>query len=173
MTSRFFLVGFMGSGKTTLGSLLARELGYQFFDLDEWIENQEGKTITEIFTEAGETGFRELEKKYLKTLGSQERIVLSTGGGTPCHHGNMEWMNHQGTTIFLQNSPEVLYERLSKQKIHRPLIASMDDSGLKAFIEAKLIERRGYYVQSRIQLVAMPSPEASVKHLIKILDVAP
>ena len=173
MTSRLFLVGFMGSGKTTLGKLLALELEYQFLDLDDYIESQERKTITEIFAETGETGFRELEKQCLNTLGTREHIVLSTGGGTPCYHGNMDWMNHHGTTIFLQNSPEVLFERLSKQKFHRPLIAKMDESGLKSFIETKLIERQGYYVQAQIQLVALPSPEASVKYLIKILNDIP
>ncbi|MDZ4710025.1 MAG: shikimate kinase [Saprospiraceae bacterium] len=170
MTSRVFLVGFMGSGKTTVGKLLAAALGYEFLDLDDWIENQEGKTITKIFSEIGEIGFRASEHKYLRTVGMRENLVLSTGGGTPCHHQNMEWMNAQGTTIFLHTPEEKLFERLTLQKQHRPLIAAMDESTLKSFILSKLMDRLPYYIQSRIELIDMPSPEVSVKNLIKILS---
>jgi len=170
MTSRFFLVGFMGSGKTTTGKLLAAALGYEFLDLDDWIESQERKTITEIFSENGETGFRALEHQYLRVLGTRENLVLSTGGGTPCHYQNMEWMNAQGSTLFLHTTEEILFDRLTLQKQHRPLIAAMDDTTLKSFIRNKLMERMPYYVQSSIELIDMPSPEVSVKNLIRILS---
>jgi len=82
----------------------------------------------------------------------------------------MEWMNAQGTTIFLHTPEEKLFERLTLQKQHRPLIAAMDESTLKSFILSKLMDRLPYYIQSRIELIDMPSPEVSVKNLIKILS---
>jgi len=170
MTSRVFLVGFMGSGKTTLGRLLAIQLNYSFLDLDEWIEQREGKSIAEIFSTQGETRFREVERDSLRALETRENLVISSGGGTPCHHENMEWMNQHGITIFLNPSAEILYNRLQDQKVHRPLISELDSISLKTLIETRLVERMPYYTQSRIELISMPNAEDSVKYLIGVLS---
>lgn len=170
MTSRVFLVGFMGSGKTTLGRSLAARLNYEFLDLDDRIEQQEGQSISKIFETLGEEGFRLLEKQRLRALGAVDRLVLSTGGGTPCHHDNMAWMNDHGITVYLNTPIPVLHERLRHQKQHRPLIAGMNDEALKQFIESRLSERQSFYVQSRIEMVAIQDLEHAVRHLVGILE---
>ena len=110
---RVFLVGYMGSGKTTLAKPLADALGIPHFDLDMMIEKGRGVTVTEIFDQEGEDVFRQLESEYLlKLLNSEESFVLATGGGTPCFNGNMTLMNEQGVTLFLDEKPEVILQRL-------------------------------------------------------------
>ena len=89
---RIFLIGYMGAGKTTLGKAFAREMGLTFVDLDWYIEERFHKTIRQLFTEMGEDGFRELEKRMLHEVADFENVVISTGGGTPCFFDNMEFM---------------------------------------------------------------------------------
>src|SRR5688572_4631456 len=97
-----FLVGFMGSGKSTEGRKLARALSVDFFDLDDVIENLHHQTIPELFNSLGESKFREIERDALRTFGKKENpFVMATGGGTPCFFGNMEWMKRQGEVLFL------------------------------------------------------------------------
>lgn len=170
MISRFFLVGFMGSGKSTLGRDLALRLSFEFLDLDEWIEQQSGKSITDLFSIHGEAGFRTLESTTLRELKVRNRLIVSCGGGTPCHDNNMEWMNENGTTIFLNTPVEVLFQRLEKQKSHRPLIAKMNSKRLKSFIETRLAERMPYYAQARIELVSILSPETAVQSLVHVME---
>jgi len=97
---RIFLVGFMGSGKTAMGKLLARRHGLSFIDLDSYIESKFRKTIAQIFTEAGETGFRKIEKNCLHEVAEFEDVVIATGGGAPCFYDNMDFMNQCGETIY-------------------------------------------------------------------------
>lgn len=97
---RIFLMGYMGSGKTTLGRAFARAEGLEFIDLDWYIEERLHKSISELFAERGEEGFRNLERKMLHEAGEFEDVVIACGGGTPCFFDNMEYMNRQGTTIF-------------------------------------------------------------------------
>lgn len=170
MISRVFLIGFMGSGKTTVGRQLAQQLGYDFIDLDEWIEAEEGKTISQIFAERGEAGFRLLEKVALRTIGTRGHIVISTGGGAPCFHQNMEWMNSQGVTVFLNSSEDTLFYRLKTQQDQRPLIAGMETDELKSFIKTRRMERMPYYVEAKIEMVDLPSPQQTVTHLLKVLS---
>src|SRR5436853_6290275 len=99
LMSKVFLIGFMGSGKTFLGKQLAQLLNYEFIDLDEWIEQREKKSIAEIFSEDGEEYFRKKESQQLKLLAEKNNAVIATGGGTPCFHDNMKWMNDHGFTI--------------------------------------------------------------------------
>ena len=98
---RIFLIGYMGAGKTTLGKAFAREMGLTFVDLDWYIEERFHKTIRQLFTEMGEDGFRELEKRMLHEVADFENVVISTGGGTPCFFDNMEFMNSKGSVVFL------------------------------------------------------------------------
>lgn len=99
---RIILVGYMGAGKTTIGRALAKELDMPFYDLDWYIENRMRKTIRQIFDERGEEGFRTIEKSMLHEVAEFENVIISCGGGTPCFFDNMEYMNQQGETCYLE-----------------------------------------------------------------------
>jgi shikimate kinase len=145
-----FLIGFMGSGKTTLGRKLAPRLGYEFIDLDHTVEAQEGMTIAEYFSKFGEEAFRRLESKVLRQTPYPANAVISTGGGLPCFFDNMEWMNNHGKTIYIKLSPKTLADRLQKEKDKRPVLREHKGDDLVAFIEGKLHERDGFYNQASI-----------------------
>ena len=98
---KIFLTGFMGSGKTYWGRIWSRQLGLDFYDLDELIEKKEGKTISTIFEKEGEDHFRKLEATALKAFAETENGIIACGGGTACFNDNMQWMNEQGVTVFL------------------------------------------------------------------------
>lgn len=145
MHTRIFLIGFMGSGKSTLGAQLARRVGYQFIDMDLLIEETAEMSIPEIFNEHGEEVFRKWEYDILSELCHREKLVISTGGGAPCHSGMMDLMNGCGSTIYLKLSPEALQRRLSQSRTERPLIKGKSESELLDFIKSLLEKRQGYY----------------------------
>ena len=121
---KIYLIGMPGSGKSTLGKLLSKNLNLSFIDLDKEIETKSGKTIEKIFQIDGEKRFRELEKDMLKMSSDQnESFVMSTGGGAPCYHDNMKFMNKSGITVFLKVSVPELERRLQSGKVVRPLLA--------------------------------------------------
>jgi shikimate kinase len=105
---KVILIGYMGAGKTTLGKALAQEMGLRFFDLDWYIEEQNDTTISEIFAQEGEAGFREKERQALHEVIQKDDIVLAVGGGTPCFYDNIDFMNQQARTIYLKATPETL-----------------------------------------------------------------
>ena len=146
---RIFLIGYMGAGKTTLGKAFAREMGLTFVDLDWYIEERFHKSIRQLFTERGEDGFRELEKRMLHEAAEFEDVVISTGGGTPCFLDNMEYMNTMGDTIFLDVDIKVLFRRLKVAKQQRPLLVQKTDEELMAFITENL--------QKRLPFIPRPS----------------
>ena len=146
--TRIFLTGYMGAGKTTLGKILAKKLNITFIDLDWYIEERFHKTVSELFKERGEQGFRELERKMLHEVGAFEDVVISTGGGAPCFFDNMEFMNGVGTTVFLDVYPDVLFKRLRIAKQQRPILQNKNDDELKAFITQALDSRRVFYHQA-------------------------
>ncbi|NDV64299.1 shikimate kinase [Bacteroides sp. 224] len=149
--TRIFLLGYMGAGKTTLGKAFAKECGLSFIDLDWYIEERYHKTVSELFKEKGEQGFRELERNILHEVGAIEDAIISTGGGTPCFFDNMEFMNQHGMTIYLDVHPDVLFRRLRVATQARPILQGKKDEELYAFIVEKLNERSCYY--SRAQYV--------------------
>ncbi len=140
----------MGSGKTTVGKLVAKHLKINFLDLDAYIEKGEGKTIAELFSEKGELYFRKKEFFYLKEiLSSNTSFLLSTGGGTPCYGNNMDAITTATrNTVYLKLSLPTLVKRLSREKAHRPLIANISDEDLIEFIGKHLFERSFYYNQA-------------------------
>lgn len=116
------LIGFMGSGKTTLGKMLAKKLECPFIDTDQYIERKEGRKISDIFADDGEAYFRSLETEVLKELlESDERKILSLGGGTPLREENRELIKNGGYTVFLKITPNDAYGRLKGDR-QRPLL---------------------------------------------------
>ena len=107
--TRIIFIGYMGSGKTTVGKALSKELGLPFYDLDWYIESRMHKTVKQLFDSVGEEGFREIERNMLHEVAEFEDVIISCGGGTPCFFDNIDYINQQGDTIYLKASPEVLY----------------------------------------------------------------
>lgn len=149
---RIILIGYMGSGKTTVGKALAKDLGLQFYDLDWYIESRRRKTVPELFAERGEEGFREIERNMLHEVAEFEDIVLSCGGGTPCFFDNMDYLNSQGDVIWLKADAEVLYRHLLMGKTERPLLKGKSPEELIAFIKEQLEKREPYYSRARYVL---------------------
>ena len=150
MESRIFLIGFMGSGKTTLGRRLARLTGYSFTDMDQLIEETAGMTIPEIFSELGEKVFRKWERDVLLELCEREKHIISTGGGAPCHGDLMDLMNAAGLTVYLELPPLALKERLLHGRTERPLIKGLNEKELMKYIRDTLTERNAYYRQAKL-----------------------
>lgn len=140
-----FLIGYMGSGKTTLGRALGRRLGLQFIDLDLYIESRYMRTISQLFAERGEDKFRSIEREMLHEVAEMEDVVVACGGGTPCYYDNIDYMNRCGTTVFLSASEDRLFARLSINRNKRPLIKDLDDKSLSIFIRENLALRMPHY----------------------------
>jgi shikimate kinase len=145
----FFLIGYMGAGKTTIGRLLAEKMDCPFIDVDCFIENRYHKTIAKIFEEKGETGFREIEHRALLEISTYEKVVVSTGGGLPYFFDNMEIMNQAGITIYLKSSIEELISRLNTERQQRPLITGKNPEELYGFIETNLKKREPFYNKAK------------------------
>jgi len=163
---KIFLIGMMGAGKSYWTKKIANWIKSAGYDLDDLIEMTEEKTITEIFEEEGEPHFRKLEAKILRWFKEKKKFVLATGGGTPCFHENMDWMKKEGVVIWLDESVEVLVERLLAEKAHRPLIANLSATEITNFIQQKLEERHTYYQQATYRLSSAAITEAGLKKLI-------
>ena len=147
-----FLLGFMGSGKTHWGRVWAEKIALEFFDLDEIIEQQEKKTIADLFEKDGEDHFRKIETAVLKTFSPKNNCIIACGGGTPCFADNMQWMNEHGTTIYLSASPQYIYDRVLEEKDKRPLLKKLNKAELLFFIEQRLKEREPFYSQAQFIL---------------------
>ncbi|MFZ9262279.1 MAG: shikimate kinase [Chitinophagaceae bacterium] len=152
-----FLIGFMGSGKSFCGKKIAAALNYPFFDLDQEIEAAQKQQVSEIFSQKGEMGFRQIEAEQLRKLinnfssaDPQHNAVIACGGGTPCFHDNMQFMNQHGLTVWISPSLDTLTNRLKLEKDHRPLIANLNDAALKTYIAEKISEREVFYRQAQI-----------------------
>lgn len=160
-----FLTGYMGSGKTTVGKLLADALQYQFIDLDKYIEQKQERTIADIFALNGETVFREIERNCLHEVAQFQNTIISTGGGAPCFFDNMEFINKNGISVYLKLSVSQLAERLSEDNDGtRPLIASLIDVELENHIAEQLKKREPFYNLSGIII----ENEESAKTVIEI-----
>jgi shikimate kinase len=149
MNSRIFLIGFMGSGKSTHGKMLARKIGYHYMDMDQLIEETAEMTIPAIFKEHGEDVFRKWEHDILLEICKADRLVVSTGGGAPCHGDMMQIMKEHGCTIYIQLPPEALKDRLLHSRTERPLIKGKSETELLEFISTLLEKREHYYKQAR------------------------
>jgi shikimate kinase len=150
MPTRIFLVGFTGSGKSSIGKKLSNLLQFDFCDTDAEIEQITGKSIFQIFDTDGENFFREQERTLIAELSQKENIVVSTGGGTPCFFDNMQRMNQTGLTIYLRANPNVLKQRLVYQKHQKPLLKVVLDEKLVTYIAQLLYQREPNYQQAHI-----------------------
>lgn len=173
---RIFLTGYMGAGKTTLGKALARDLGLTFIDLDWYIEERFHQTISQLFAERGEEGFRRLEQRMLHEAGEFEDVIISTGGGTPCFFDNMDYMNSLGQTVFLDVDTDVLFRRLRVATRQRPILRGKTDEELRRFIDSALASRLPHYRKARYtfdgsQLENRGQIAASVECLRQLLGV--
>ena len=146
---RIIIVGYMGSGKTTVGKALSKDLGIPFYDLDWYIESRMRKTVAQIFAERGEEGFRRIEHNMLHEVAEFENVIISCGGGTPCFFDNMDYMNGQGETVYLQASPDVLYNHLKMGKTERPLLKNKTPEEMQVFIAEQLEKREPYYSKAK------------------------
>ena len=147
--TRIFLTGYMGAGKTTLGKAFARRMGLEFIDLDWYIEERFHRSIPQLFAERGEEGFRLLERNMLHEAGEFENVVISVGGGTPCFFDNMDYMNRQGMTVFLDVNTDVLFRRLRVATQQRPILQGKTDEELREFIGKTLTNRMPHYQKAR------------------------
>ena len=156
MNRPIFLIGFMAAGKTSLGRYAARRMGREFIDLDYYIESRFRKNISQLFSERGETGFREIERNMLHEVGEFNNVLIATGGGTPCFFDNMTYMNERGITIFLTCSVDVICHRLLVAKVKRPLVEGCTPEELPARVTEMLEKRLPFY---RLARYTFPSDE--------------
>ncbi|TKG88758.1 shikimate kinase [Puteibacter caeruleilacunae] len=163
---RIYLIGYMGSGKTTLGRRLAEMLNLSFLDMDKFIEEKYFRSIPQIFAEEGEDGFRDKEHKALKEVAGFHDVIISTGGGAPCFFDNMDIMNNSGVTFYLDIPADELAKRLMKSKNERPLIKGKSEEELIAFIDETLRKRNEFYKQAHYCVYGRNiQPEEIIEHL--------
>lgn len=166
-----FLIGFMGSGKSTIGELLAERLDLPFIDSDKAIEKAVRKSINEIFSDDGEEAFREMEKNFLTELKTIKPSVIAVGGGLPTLDGALELMHESGLVIYLNTSLLTLINRLKEEKHLRPLLNDLSESEFHPFLEDLLSRRVHFYKQAKL---IMPnernSPIELVEKLLKELN---
>jgi shikimate kinase len=162
---KIILIGYMGSGKSTIAKLLSKSMQYEFLDL-------ENASVSTIFEQKGEVYFRKLEHQVLKRiLQSESNMILSLGGGTPCFTNNQELLKQENIcTVYLKTSIDKLYERLRTQKANRPLIANKSEDEMKEFIAKHLFERSFYYNHAKyIVTTDNKSPQETVLEIQSLL----
>ena len=163
---RIYLLGFMGCGKSSLGRRLAKKLDFDFFDIDQGIEEKTGMKVADIFSKKGESAFRELEKTVLNETASLKNTVIATGGGTPCHGNNMDFILENGTSVYLRMSPVSLADRLENSSKIRPLVQNLSGNDLLAEIEERLTKREEYYLRANC---IVKGESAKPKHIIALI----
>jgi shikimate kinase len=157
-----YLAGFMGSGKSTVGPILANTLGWDFYDLDKVIEKKAGKKIKEIFEKKGEPYFRILESETLRELSNGERLIISLGGGTMISEANLMLLKETGVIVYLKVSPESLYRRLRFKRDRPALTGSLSENPSKEELMTKINDlmeaRKIFYEKADITIEADHSP---------------
>ena len=174
---RIIIIGYMGSGKTTVGRALAHNLGLSFYDLDWYIESRMHKTVKQLFDEKGEAGFRLIERNLLHELAEFENIVISCGGGTPCFFDNMEYLNKQGETIYMNATADIICQHLNISRNVRPLLKDKSKDEVKVFVKKQIEERDIYYKQAKhiIKVHLMDNRKkinAMAKQLISTIEMS-
>ena len=153
--NRLYLIGFMGSGKTSVGKKLAKKLNYKFIDLDNEIEKHINCSISDCFVKFGEDKFREIENQILKESFKYSKTIISTGGGTPCFYNNISLINNNGFSIYLKADVKLLSHRLINAKQTRPLIKNKSKEELDIYIKNLLSKRENFYNQAKLIIDAI------------------
>jgi shikimate kinase len=161
-----FLLGFMGSGKTYWGVQWARQSGLPFKDLDRLIEQSLDMSVTSIFDTKGEDFFRMTEAAMLREV-TLEPSIIACGGGTPCFHNNIDWMNEIGSTIYLKATPAYLFNNISAEPFVRPLLKNMNENEIVYFIQNKMNERESFYSKATLTLDVESVTVQTLPELIK------
>lgn len=165
---RIFIIGYMGSGKTTIGRMIAKKLNLAFYDLDHYIENKYRTTIALLFETKGEAAFREIERNCLHEVGEFENVLIATGGGAPCFFDNIEFMNQRGHTIYFRlQAAEIVGRLLLARDGQRPLIANKTPEELNAFVSQTIARRDAYYAQAQHTIDAKATEKEVMQ---KVLD---
>jgi shikimate kinase len=169
---KIVLIGYMGSGKTTIGKLLSKKLKINFIDLDEYIESKLNLSVSAIFKDLGEIYFRKIEHKYLQELMEEKKsFILATGGGTPCYANNLEVIQKNTKhDFYLKLSIPSLVKRLINGKETRPLVQNIAENDLPEFIGKHLFERNNFYLQAQSSIVCdNKAPDEIVEDILKQL----
>ncbi len=159
-----FIIGMMGSGKSTKGKKLSKLLDYQFIDLDLSIENYTNTSIQSIFENHGELYFRELETRLLKK-NTKPDTLISCGGGTPCFNDNLNTIKSNGTVIYFKASNEALAQRLSRANIKRPLLLNLNETQVLNKLNDLLGKREAFYNQADLVIDALNLSPLRLKEL--------
>lgn len=167
-----FLVGYAGSGKSTIARRIARRLGLRVVDTDKCVEEQVGASVADIFLYEGEEYFRRLERKVVEELASDADLIVATGGGLPTWSDNMELLNRMGITIYLRRKPEQILSRLSAYgREKRPMFRGKNDEELLAFMHEQLAQREVYYAASKIVVdCATLSDDELVEYIVSKIE---
>jgi shikimate kinase len=168
---KIVLLGYMASGKSTIGREISKKLDMKFIDLDDYISKREKSSISEIFKVKGEIYFRRIESFYLsEILNSKDRFILSLGGGTPCYSNNMELiLNSEASSIYIKAGIKTLVSRLTAEKNKRPLVAELEDDKLLEFVAKHLFERRFFYEQASMTVNTEDKSTEEITTEIRIL----
>lgn len=145
---RIYLMGYMGSGKTTLGRRLALSLGFSFLDLDDMFEDRYHISVVDFFEKYDEKAFRTLERSLLQETLNHDDVVVSTGGGTPCFFDNIDFITEAGISLYLYWEIPSLVERLKQVKRKRPLLKDLDEAELENTVTRQIEQRSVYYSQA-------------------------
>ncbi len=148
----YYLVGYMYCGKSTFGRRLAEAKGMEFLDLDRAFEARYHYTVPRFFEQFGEQAFRKLESQMLYSTAELDNTVIATGGGTPCHSGNMDFILAHGTAIYLRMTVDDIVERALRSRNPRPILHGLPEAELRPIIEAQMKEREGVYLRAQIIL---------------------
>ena len=149
---RIYLIGFMAVGKSSMGQHVADLLNVTFMDTDTMIESETATSIAGIFDLQGEHQFREIEAEVIRQTTIYDKALIATGGGLPCHHDNMAWMNDHGITMYLSWPEDVLIQHVLNQKSSRPLLSELDATQAREKIELLLSERKPFYEMAAMTL---------------------
>lgn len=165
---RIYLLGMMGSGKSTVGRKLANKISYDFLDLDDMIEDKIGMSIADFFATEGEEKFRFIEQETLRETFQLENVIVSTGGGVPCFFNNIEEINQNGVSCYLQADVGVLLSRLKGAIEQRPLLNKLgSDEKIKEYLSELLLKREQFYTKAH---KIVPAIDVSAA---KLMDVLP
>ena len=167
---RYFLIGYKSSGKSTLGRMLARQMNLRFIDLDELIEEREGKTIPQLYNSLGDEGFRIREWEALKEVIQHDDVVVALGGGAPCHCDNMNLIEEYGESIYIRHDNETLISRLKSATGDRPIVLNKTDEELRMYVQDIRNQCEHHYLRAKY---IVDGKDLTVAKLIEVLKNNP